>query len=153
MTNDTLSATTGPHRHVEEPASEPLSIGQVAERLKVSVHALRFYEREGLLAGAVRRGAGGWRVYSEEDIEWLEVCLVLRGSGMPLPAIRRYTELVRAGHGNERERRELMIAHRENVLAQIAQLHRCLDLVNYKVGVYDDMLADPNHPPCTAPPR
>ena len=118
-----------------------LSIGEVAERLSLSVHALRFYEREGLLAAPVRRGAGGWRVYTEDDIEWLEVCLILRGSGMPLPAIRRYTEMVRDGAGNEGERRDLLAGHREDVLAQIAALHRCLDLINFKIGVYDDLLA------------
>ncbi len=117
-----------------------LSIGEVAERLSLSVHALRFYEREGLMAEPVRRAAGGRRVYTQGDIDWLEVCLILRGSGMPLPAIRRYTELVREGAGNERERRELLAGHREDVLAQIAALHRSLDLINFKVGVYDDLL-------------
>jgi hypothetical protein len=38
-----------------------LSIGQVAERTGLSVHALRFYEREGIFANAVRRGPDGRR--------------------------------------------------------------------------------------------
>jgi DNA-binding transcriptional MerR regulator len=94
-----------------------LSIGQVAERTGLSVHALRFYEREGLLAGPVERAAGGRRVYGQDDIEWLHVCVILRGSGMPLPTIRRYTELVRDGGGNEPERRELLRRHRTGVCA------------------------------------
>ena len=117
-----------------------LSIGQVAERTGLSVHALRFYEREGLLAGPVERAAGGRRVYSRDDIEWLHVCVILRGSGMPLPAIRRYTELVREGSGNELERRELLSRHRDEVLDQIDRLHKSLDLINHKVAVYDDFL-------------
>src|SRR5258708_28909058 len=96
-----------------------LSIGQVAEQAGLSVHALRFYEREGVLADPVRRGPGGRRVYGEHDIEWLAVCIKLRASGMPLPAIRRYAELVREGAGNEQERLALMRRHRERVLAQI----------------------------------
>ena len=78
------------------PAPQPgLSIGQAALRSGLSVHALRFYEREGLLASPVERTADGRRVYSEHDLEWLELCIKLRSSGMPLAAIRRYTELVR----------------------------------------------------------
>ena len=119
---------------------ERLSIGEVARRTGLSVHALRFYEREGLLAGPVERGAGGRRVYDEDDVDWLHVCIILRGSGMPLPVIRRYTELVRAGSGNEGERRELLSRHRDEVLGQIARLHRSLDLINHKVAVYDDFL-------------
>ncbi|MEV5707920.1 MerR family transcriptional regulator [Actinoallomurus sp. NPDC052274] len=87
-----------------------LSIGQVAERTGLSVHALRFYEREGVLVDPVRRGPAGRRVYSENDVEWLTVCIILRASGMPLPAIRRYTELVREGDGNEEERLALLRA-------------------------------------------
>ncbi|MEO3821187.1 hypothetical protein [Plantactinospora sp. B24E8] len=59
---------------------------------------------------------------------------------MPLPEIRRYTGLVRLGVGTEAERLALMRVHRERALPQIAQLTRCLDLVNYKVGVHEDAI-------------
>ncbi|MBF9130355.1 MerR family transcriptional regulator [Plantactinospora sp. S1510] len=117
-----------------------LTIGQVAERTGLSVHTLRFYEREGILTHPVRRDGGGRRLYTEHDVDWLTVCVILRASGMPLPAIRRYTELVTAGAGNEAERLTLMRQHRERVTNQIAQLTRSLDLINYKVGVYEDIL-------------
>lgn len=117
-----------------------LSIGQVAERTGLSVHALRFYEREGILANPVRRGPGGRRVYGGDDLEWLTLCIVLRASGMPLPAIRRYTDLVRQGAGNEAERLTLLRQHQEQVITQIGRLNQSLDLINYKVGVYEDIL-------------
>lgn len=118
-----------------------LSIGEVAERTGLSVHALRFYEREGLLANPVRRAAGGRRVYGEDDVEWLRLCILLRASGMPLPLIRRYTELVRQGDGNEQERLALLRHHEEQVIGQIDELNRCLDVIRYKVAVYEDYLA------------
>ncbi|MEQ7006659.1 MerR family transcriptional regulator [Actinopolymorpha sp. B17G11] len=118
-----------------------LSIGQVAERTGLSVHALRFYEREGIMFSPVRRGPGRRRVYSEDDVEWLTLCIILRASGMPLPALRQYTELVRQGEGNEDERLELLRLHQTRVTAQLAELGRCLDLINFKVGVYEDIVA------------
>ena len=123
-------------------AATSLSIGQVAERTGLSVHALRFYEREGILANPVRRGPGGRRFYDEDDVEWLNLCIILRASGMPLPAIRRYTELVREGDGNEKERLTLLRGHQQQVNAQIAELTKSLDLINFKVGVYEDILAE-----------
>jgi DNA-binding transcriptional MerR regulator len=117
---------------------EGMSIGQVAERTGLSVHALRFYEREGIFVDTVRRGPDGRRRYAEDDVEWLTVCIVLRASGMPIPVIRRYTELVRQGPGNEEERLGIMREHRERVKARMARLDEALDLINYKVGVYED---------------
>ncbi|WP_418960458.1 MerR family transcriptional regulator [Streptomyces tritici] len=130
-----------------------LSIGQVVERTGLSVHTLRFYEREGLFLNAVRRGPGGRRVYSEDDVDWLTVCIILRASGMPLPALRRYTDLVRDGAGNERERLALMREHHARVTAEIGRLTQSLDLIAHKVAVYEDLIdQDPaTVRPCHAP--
>lgn len=117
-----------------------LSIGQVAERTGLSVHALRFYEHEGLFVNPVRRGPGGRRVYSQGDVDWLTVCIILRASGMPLPALRRYADLVRQGAGNEEERLTLLREHQGHVTTQIGRLTECLDLIRFKVGVYEDLL-------------
>ncbi|MFD4637448.1 MerR family transcriptional regulator [Lentzea sp. NPDC058436] len=115
-----------------------LSIGQVAERTGLSVHALRFYEKEGILAHQVHRGPGGRRVYTEQDLAWLRMCIMLRMSGMPVPEIRRYTDLVRQGDGNELQRLDILKEHQERVRLQMEQLQDCMDLITHKVGVYQD---------------
>lgn len=117
-----------------------LGIGQVAEQTGLSVHALRFYEREGLFVHPVQRGPGGRRVYSKDDVDWLTVCIILRASGMPLPMLRRYADLVREGSGNEGERLSLMREHSEHVTTQIGRLTESLDLIRFKVGVYEDLV-------------
>jgi DNA-binding transcriptional MerR regulator len=123
---------------VEPPAQ--LTIGQVAERTGLSVHTLRFYEREGIFPQPVRRAAGGRRVYTEDDVDWLTICTILRGAGMPLPDVRRYTELVQAGDGNESERLDLLRRHEQRIHEQRQQLDRCHDLIKFKIGVYEDIL-------------
>jgi DNA-binding transcriptional MerR regulator len=118
-----------------------LSIGQVAERTGLSVHALRLYEREGLLAGAVRRDSGGRRVYTEADVDWLSYCTRFRASGMPLATIGRFADLVRRGPGTEGERLELLREHQRRVTEQIADLTECLDVIAGKVRAYEEHLA------------
>lgn len=117
-----------------------LTIGQVAERTGLSVHALRFYESEGILSRSIDRDSGGRRRYREDDVSWLTLCVVLRASGMPLPEIRRYTQLVRQGTGNERERLELLRRQQERITAQVAELNRSMDVIRFKIGVYEDFL-------------
>jgi DNA-binding transcriptional MerR regulator len=123
-----------------------LTIGQVAERTGLSVHALRFYEQEGVFLSPIRRAAGGRRAYTEDDVDWLTLCTILRGAAMPLEDIRRYTELVRAGDGNEPERLALLRQHEERVREQQQKLDRCLDLIKFKIGVYEDILAGDTTP-------
>ncbi|MEU3839302.1 MerR family transcriptional regulator [Streptomyces sp. NPDC028635] len=122
-------------------AEESLSIGEVAERTGLSVHALRFYEREGLLVGPVRRTSGGRRRYTSLDVDWLLICVKLRASGMPLADLRHFADLVRQGPGNEAERLRLLDAHRQRVDAQIQTLQECRSVIAWKVGVYAEHLA------------
>jgi DNA-binding transcriptional MerR regulator len=117
------------------------SIGQVAERTGLSVHALRLYERADLLAGDVRRDHAGRRVYSDWDVEWLMNCVLFRASGMPLATISRLAQLVREGSGNEAERLDLLRAHQRHILEQTAQMQNCLELIDRKVAAYEQHLA------------
>ena len=130
--------------------SETMGIGEVARRTGLSVHALRFYEREGLLVETVRRGPDGRRRYGADDLEWLEVCIKLRSSGMPLRAIRRYAELVGEGPGNEDERLALLLRHRDDVAAQIGALTSCLHMISTKVEIYQASVTDHSSDPIWA---
>jgi DNA-binding transcriptional MerR regulator len=122
---------------------QELGIGDVARETGLSVHALRFYEREGLmLTRRVARAAGGHRRFTEDDVYWLRICIKLRASGMPLAEIRHLAELVRAGPGNEHERLALLREQQRRVEQQLAELGECLRVITRKVGVYERQLAD-----------
>jgi DNA-binding transcriptional MerR regulator len=133
-----------------QPAAR-LTIGQAAERTGLSVYALRFYEREGLLANPIQRSADGRRTYSDDDLEWLELCVKLRSSGMPLTAIRQYAELVRRGPGNEQDRLTILREHQRQLTEQIGALTACLEMITMKVGYYEDSLAAGGADPIWAP--
>jgi DNA-binding transcriptional MerR regulator len=122
---------------------EELSIGDVARETGLSVHALRYYEREGLMVSQhVARGTGGHRRYTPQDVYWLRICIKLRASGMPLSKIRHFAELVREGPGNEQQRLELLQEQQRHVENQLAELEECLRIITRKVGVYEQQLAD-----------
>ena len=117
-----------------------LSIGEVSARTGLSVDTLRFYERQGLFPPP-QRSVGGRRGFSIDDLAWIGICQRLRASGMPLPEIARYAEMVRAGAGNEGERLELLKRHQAAVRAQMAVLKDALDLISTKVAAYTEALS------------
>jgi DNA-binding transcriptional MerR regulator len=118
-----------------------LSIAEAARRTGVSVHTLRYYERAGLVVGAIDRTAGGRRRYRPQDLSWITVCTRLRATGMPIRTIRRYAQLVSAGRGNERERLAVLEAHRAEVTARLAEVQAHLELIDHKIDVYRDRVA------------
>lgn len=119
-----------------------LPIAAAAERLGLTVDTLRYYEKDDLLLRAVPRSASGHRRYDEPDLRWIELITRLRSTGMPIRDVRRYAALVRAGAGNEAERLALLEAHREHVLAQLAEVTAHLSAIDYKIGLYTDTLLE-----------
>ena len=64
-----------------------MQIGLVAKRIGLSVDAIRFYERNGLLPRPPRT-EGGFRRYAESDVETLAFVRRVQGLGFKLSEIR-----------------------------------------------------------------
>lgn len=118
-----------------------LTIAEVAERTGLTAHTLRYYERDGLMLGAVERSTTGRRVYSEGDVGWLVMLTRLRATGMPIREVKAYVDLARQGDATHERRLELLRAHRARVLAQLAQVTDHLGAIDKKIGYYEDSLA------------
>ena len=69
-----------------------MQIGMVAKRVGVSVDAIRFYERNGLLPRAPRT-EGGFRRYAENDVETLAFIRRIQDLGFKLSEIRSLLDL------------------------------------------------------------
>ncbi|KRA31334.1 MULTISPECIES: MerR family transcriptional regulator [unclassified Nocardioides] len=117
-----------------------LTIAEAAETLGLTSDTLRYYEKDGLLLRPVSRTSSGHRRYDEDDVRWIVLVTRLRATGMPIRDVRRYADLVRAGDGNELQRLELLQAHREQVLQQLAEVTSHLGAIDHKIGIYEDRL-------------
>jgi DNA-binding transcriptional MerR regulator len=120
---------------------ELLTISDAARAVGVSAHTLRYYERAGLMLDRVERNAATHRRYTDEDLRWVILLTRLRATGMPIRRVREYADLVRAGAGNERERLELLEAHREAVLVQLEEIERSLAALDAKIDLYRELIA------------
>ncbi len=107
------------------PAKAPvrqrlLTIGTVCSRLQaefpdISISKIRYLEDQGLLAP--RRTQGGYRLFSEEDVDRLETILRLqRDEFLPLRVIRQELASPRGAAKDRRRRRALGLDGREGDL-------------------------------------
>ena len=117
------------------------AIQEVCRRTGLTAHTLRYYEKVGLLTG-VQRSAGGFRQYSDEDLEWLGLICCLKNTGMSLEEIARFVRLAHEGDQTLKERVELLRVHRENMIARMAEMQRYLDKVTWKLNFFSEKLKD-----------
>ncbi len=112
------------------------SIGQVADKFDLSIHTLRYYEKEGLLP-FVKRTTSGIRQFDEQTIESLRIVECLKKTGMPLKDIRQFMDWALEGDSSLEQRQSMFHERKKVVLDQIAELQSVLDLINFKCWYYD----------------
>ena len=122
-----------------------LHIGDVAQRTGRSIHAIRWYEAQGLMPG-VRRDSGGRRTYTEYHIRWLDLMERLRFTGMSIAQMREYTTLVKRGDGALEQRRAMLAAHRVRAQETITRWTDALALIDAKIDFYDEWVAHGERP-------
>ena len=113
------------------------SIGQVAAKTGLTVHTLRYYEKEGLLP-FVRKSSSGLRMFSDNDLGWLSIIECLKKTGMPLKGIKQYIDWFREGDSTLPQRLEMFKQQQLKVLAQIEQFQKYLQKIDYKVKLYEE---------------
>src|SRR5262245_58012364 len=120
--------------------AESLGIGELSTRTGRGIHAIRWYEAQGLIPGVVR-DSGGRRRYHELHVGWLELIERLRRTGMSIAEMRRYTALVKQGKSTLRQRQEMLVAHRAQVMETIAEWTRALELIDGKIDFYGEWIS------------
>lgn len=111
------------------------TIGEVSDKLHISISTLRYYDKEGLLP-LVNRTAGNIRTFDETDIECLRMIECLKTTGMQLKDIKLFFEWCEIGDSTIEQRYQLFLNQKEKTEAQIALLQDALKRINYKCEYY-----------------
>ena len=114
---------------------QELGIAEVAALTGLSQDTLRWYEREGL-SPRVARGSDGRRRYSRRQVGLLKLLMRLRRTGLSTKEMRRFSQLIAGGAATHGQRLALLAAHRERILAHIAELQADLAALDDKVSYY-----------------
>ena len=107
-----------------------LAIGEVARRAGLASSAIRYYESQGLIPRAARRG--GRRVYGPEILERLKLIDLAKRAGFTIAEIRRllggFTRRTPAGD-RWRSLAERKLEELERQIAEAQQMKRVLRVV------------------------
>ncbi len=114
-----------------------MKIAEVSQRYGISSDTLRYYERIGLIP-PVHRNKSSIRDYSELDLKRVAFIKCMRSAGLPVEVLVEYFSLVQQGDGTIEARKEILKEQREQLVAKMEELQKTLDLLDYKISVYED---------------
>lgn len=117
------------------------SVKQVSKKLGISVYTLHYYDKEGLLP-FIKKKDNGTRVFTEGDVEWVDMILALREIDMPIAKIKEYISLLVQGETTLSQRRSLITQYREYLEYRMQAMKKCLDITSRKLNEYDKGVLD-----------
>ena len=120
---------------------ERLTIQEVSKATGLSAHTLRYYERIGLIH-SIDREENTRRLYTEDDVGWIDFLLKLRATGMSIKQMQRYAELQRQGDATLPERVEMLKSLQRQVEAHMSELNENLKLICYKIELYGQIVTE-----------
>jgi len=117
-----------------------MNVSEFSQRVGITPHTVRYYDKLGLI-GKVRRLSNGHRTFSEKDIKWVEFVQRLKDTGMPLEKILEYAKLREQGKETLAARKELLITHSLELKKSIFIQQNNLKKLNDKIALYQSALS------------
>jgi MerR family transcriptional regulator, mercuric resistance operon regulatory protein len=99
-----------------------IQIGEAAQRSKLSIDTIRFYERKALVPRAPRT-MGQFRLYNSDDIARLTFIKQMQGLGFSLQEIKQLLDLRDHGGHACRDVRDLLSSKLTEIRKKIRNLH------------------------------
>lgn len=100
-----------------------MRIGELSKKTGLSIDAIRFYEKSGLVKGP-KRGEGGYREFDQVAVNTLEFIAHCRSLDIPLPEVKKLLR-VRSGSAKScREANEVINEQLLNLRKRIKELKR-----------------------------
>ncbi|SYW13382.1 MerR family transcriptional regulator [Oenococcus oeni] len=108
------------------------TIGKVAQIKAISTYTLRYYDDQGLLP-KVFRDKNGNRIFTEEDLQWLDMIKCLKNTGMPLEQIKTFVDATYQGNQTLPARISLLNQQAQKIKDNIEEQQTYLDKINQKI--------------------
>lgn len=109
------------------------TIKEAAAKTELAPHTLRYYEEEKLLP-YVKRDANGYRIYTEEDLSWIEVISFLRDANVSITDLKEMMNLSKGDKEVLSERIDILEAHQKKLQEQQEELKKTEEMVTIKIN-------------------
>ena len=115
------------------------TIKDVAEKMDISEHTLRFWAKNDMFP-FVKRDKNNNRIFSENDLEWVKIVKCLRSIGTENKAVKKYVDLCLQGDSTIMERYNIILDTKKKAYEQLEELQKQLAILDYKESYYKNLI-------------
>ena len=112
------------------------TIKQVSEMTGLSIPTIRYYDKEGLLPD-LQRKESGYRVFSDRDLEAIDLIECFKESGLTIREIRHFMSLVRQRDVTLEERLAIYQTHIARLEEKLAAVQNALEHSRRTLAFYE----------------
>lgn len=116
------------------------TMNQTCQAVGMTYETLKYYCNEGLIPN-VKRDKNNYRVFDENDIEWIRNLTCLKKCGMSIQDMKTYIKLCLEGESSIPERKIILDKQKDELLDRINELQECVEYINWKQQFYDDVIS------------
>lgn len=107
----------------------------------LSYDTLKYYCNQGLIPNVKRDESSNYRVFDDDDINWIKSLICLKRCNLSLKEMKQYIDLCLLGISSVPQRKQMLLAHKEEIQQQIQTLQNTLDFIDSKTALYDKFLS------------
>ena len=116
------------------------SMKETCEKVGMSYQTLKFYCNQGLIPN-VKRDKNNYRIFDDDNINWIKSLICLKKCGMGLEEMRRYLDLCLQGQYSIPERKIMLDEKKKELELQKQEIDESLAFINLKQNFYDNVLS------------
>ncbi len=116
------------------------SMKETCNKTGLTYDALKFYCNEGLIPN-VKRNKSNYRVFDDNDINWIKNLSCLKKCGMSIIEMKEYLELCLQGEPSIPERQDILDAKLRELEHKKQEIQDAIDFVHWKQNFYKDVLS------------
>lgn len=105
---------------------------------RLTYDALKFYCNEGLVPN-VKRNKNNYRIFDDDDINWIKSLSCLKNCGMSITEMKEYLDLCLKGKSSIPERKIILDTKFRELEHKIQE---SINYIHWKQNFYDDVLSE-----------
>ena len=117
------------------------SMQECCQMTGLSYDTLKYYCNEGLVPNVKRDKFNNYRVFDDNDINWIKSLICLKKCGFSLKEMKIYIDLCLKGKNSILERKQMLLDHKKQVELQIKSLEETINFIDKKNELYDKFLS------------